>query len=111
MAMRIWVVVTAMVCVVATAAMADMEEGDVGEYWQKRTAETRFKHGGPLHDLVSAATRYHQDLLGHRDGRRYLLAEEEAASAPTPPQAQAPASADGKPAGEHNTLADHDIVG
>lgn len=57
-----------MACLVLSATAAGHGEvGDVGEYWQKRTQEARLRnHGGPLHDLVAAATRFHQDLL-----RRY----------------------------------------
>lgn len=55
--------------VLAATARGNVEVGDVGEYWQKRTQEARVrKHGAPLNDLVAAATRFHQDLL-----HRYVL--------------------------------------
>ena len=61
----VWLLV-AMVCLAATAARAYDDLGDVSTYWQKRTQEAGFKRGGPLHDLVNAAARYHQELNGNR---------------------------------------------
>lgn len=62
---RTWLVV-AMVLVAATVATANVEMGDLGEYYQKRSQETRFRRGGPLHDVLSAAGRYHEDFFSSR---------------------------------------------
>ena len=94
----------AVVCLAATAARAYDDVGDVTTYWQKRTQETGFKRGGPLHDLVYAAARYHQELNGNKyGGGRYLL--EEPAEAPASTGAAPPAPVD------QNTLADHEMIG
>ncbi|VAI30625.1 unnamed protein product [Triticum turgidum subsp. durum] len=59
---RTWLVV-ATVLVAATVATANVETGELGEYYMKRSQETRFRRGGPLHDIISAARRYHQHLF------------------------------------------------
>ncbi|CAM0950617.1 unnamed protein product [Alopecurus aequalis] len=102
----VWLLV-AMVCLSATVARAYEELGDVSTYWQKRTQETRFRRGGPLHDLVNAAARYHQELNGDKfGGGRYLLEEKAGA-----PAASTDAAAPPPAPVIQNTLADHEMIG
>ncbi|KAF7058253.1 hypothetical protein CFC21_065355 [Triticum aestivum] len=104
---RTWLVV-ATVLVAATVATANVETGELGEYYMKRSQEARFRRGGPLHDIISAAHRYHQNLFSSRygSGRRYLLEEGEAAAG-----AEAPADSTGDATPIHNTLRDHEMMG
>ncbi|KAI4991418.1 uncharacterized protein LOC123398601 [Hordeum vulgare subsp. vulgare] len=106
---RTWLLV-AMVLAAATVATANVDSGELGEYYQKRSQETRFRRGGPLHDVLSAASRYHEDLFSSKlygTGRRYLLEEGGAA----PSDAEAPAASTGDATPIHNTLKDHEFLG
>uniref|UniRef100_A0ACD5XU33 Uncharacterized protein n=1 Tax=Avena sativa TaxID=4498 RepID=A0ACD5XU33_AVESA len=109
----IWLMlIMATVCLAATVARAyDETAGDVNTYWQTRTQETRFKRGGPLNDIVNAASRYHQELNGKTfDGGRYLLQEQEqAAEGPVAPTGAADDAGVAAPPA-HNTLADHEMI-
>uniref|UniRef100_A0A0D9XBG7 Uncharacterized protein n=1 Tax=Leersia perrieri TaxID=77586 RepID=A0A0D9XBG7_9ORYZ len=74
MAINVHIAAVLMVSLVLAATVAaHVDVGEVGEYLQKRSQESRLRnHGGPLHDLVNTATRFHEGLL-HRTKSRSTL--------------------------------------
>uniref|UniRef100_J3L8K5 Uncharacterized protein n=1 Tax=Oryza brachyantha TaxID=4533 RepID=J3L8K5_ORYBR len=93
--------------VLAATVAAHVEIGEVGEYLQKRAQEARLKnHGGPLHDLVNTATRYHQDLL-HRARRSTLDDEAYMLKGSTTPRDEASSVKSGD---DHQIVQDHNGI-